>query len=299
MPTEAEPMPANRFQLCLGPATLAYCDFLCYYNNIIFIFLGGQPMDGCLDGCLVSVIIPAYNCAKFISKAVDSALAQDVPVEIIVVNDCSPDDLDQVMEAYTDQSQVRYLKNETNMGVAWSRNKGIRLSRGAYIAFLDADDCWEADKLKKQLQLMQEKNTVICSTARELMTLDGALTGYIIPVKTEYTFKDLLCQNLINCSSVLIKREVALEFPMHHDDCHEDYLMWLEVLKKYDRGCAVNEPLLKYRIHSTGKSGSKWHSAKLTYRTYRCMGYSHFRSACCFVQYAFHGVKKYFRWFLK
>lgn len=252
-----------------------------------------------MDEILVSVIIPAYNCANFIHMALDSALAQDVPMEILVINDRSPDKLDQAMEKYTQLPQVIYLTNEENLGVAETRNKGVRLARGKYIAFLDSDDYWEKDKLKKQLKLMEEKDTVICSTARELMNPDGSLTGYIIPVKTEFTFEDLRLQNQINCSSVLIRADVAKEFPMHHDDSHEDYLMWLEVLEKYGNGCAVNEPLLKYRITNTGKSGNKWNSAKMTYRTYRYMGFNFFRSALYFISYAFHGIRKYFRWFLK
>lgn len=220
-------------------------------------------------------------------------------MEILVINDCSPDNLDLVMQKYLKHSQIRYLKNEKNLGVAETRNKGVRLAQGDYIAFLDADDYWEADKLKKQLKLLQEKDAVICSTARELMTPDGKLTGYIIPVETEFSFEDLRLQNQINCSSVLMKREVALEFPMHHDDSHEDYLMWLEVLEKYGKGYAINEPLLKYRITDTGKSGNKWNSAKMTYRTYRYMGFGFYRSAMYFMSYAFHGIKKYFRWFLK
>lgn len=242
--------------------------------------------------------MPAYNCAKFISQALDSALVQDVPMEIIVINDCSKDNLDKVMESYRKYPQIRYLKNEKNLGVAASRNKGIAQARGKYIAFLDADDCWAEDKLKKQLKLIQEKNAVICSTARELMNLDGTLTGYVIPVSTEYNFSDIRMQNQINCSSVLMKTEVAKEFPMHHDDSHEDYLMWLEVLEKYGEGCAINEPLLKYRISNTGKSGGKWNSAKMTYRTYRYMGFGFFRSALYFISYAFHGIRKYFFWFL-
>lgn len=252
-----------------------------------------------MDEILVSVIIPAYRCANFIEKAVDSALGQEVPLEILVINDCSPENLDPVMEKYRADPQVRYLKNEENLGVAQTRNRGVRLARGEYIAFLDADDYWETEKLKKQLKLMREKKAVICSTARELMSLDGTLSGYVIPVQTEFTFRDLLLQNQINCSSVLIKREVALEFPMGHDDGHEDYLMWLEVLQKYGKGYAINEPLLKYRISDTGKSGSKWNSAKMTYRTYRYMGFGFFKTVYYFVNYAFHGVKKYFRWFLK
>lgn len=248
---------------------------------------------------LVSVIIPAYNCTAFIRQALDSALAQDVPVEIIVVNDCSQDDLDGLMEQYKNYHQIRYLKNKTNLGVAETRNRGVAAANGEYIAFLDADDYWETDKLKKQLKLIQETGTVICSTARELMDPDGTLTGHIIPVQTEFDFRDLMTHNQINCSSVLIKTAVAKEFPMHHDDGHEDYLMWLEVLQKYGKCCAINEPLLKYRITNTGKSGNKLNSAKMTYRTYRYMGFGVFKSNLCFINYAFHGIKKYFRWFLK
>lgn len=251
-----------------------------------------------MDEILVSVIIPAYNCANLISQALDSALAQDVTMEIIVINDCSVDDLDQVMDRYREHVNIRYLKNEQNLGVAATRNKGVSLARGKYIAFLDADDYWEKDKLKRQLRLMEEKNTVLCSTARELMNPDGTLTGYIIPVKTEFTFRDLRRHNQVNCSSVLIRADVAREFPMHHDDSHEDYLMWLEILEKYERGCAINEPLLKYRISNTGKSGNKLNSAKMTYMTYRYMGFGFLRSALFFISHAFHGMRKYFFWFL-
>lgn len=220
-------------------------------------------------------------------------------MEIIVINDCSQDSLDQVMEKYKKYPQIHYLKNEKNLGVAKTRNKGVALAQGKYVAFLDADDCWAKDKLKKQLALIQEKGTVLCSTARELMKPDGTLTGYVISVKTEYSFLDLQLQNQVNCSSVLIKTEVAKEFPMHHDDSHEDYLMWLEVLKKYGKGCAVNEPLLKYRISNTGKSGGKLQSAKMTYLTYRYMGFGLFWSIVCFISYAISGMKKYFFWFLE
>lgn len=252
-----------------------------------------------MDEVFVSIIIPAYNCTNFIRQALDSALAQDVPLEIIVINDCSKDDLDLVMKEYIRYPQIHYLQNEKNMGASATRNKGVALAKGKYVAFLDADDYWETDKLKKQLQRIEETQTVICSTARELMQPDGTLTGYVIPVKCEYTFRDIRLHNQINCSSVLIKTEVAREFPMCHDDCHEDYLMWLKVLQKYERGCAVNEPLLKYRVSNTGKSGSKLHSAMMTFRTYQHMGFGFFQSLICFISYATSGVRKYFRWFVR
>lgn len=252
-----------------------------------------------MEELLVSVIIPAHNGAKFIGQAIDSALIQDVPMEILVLDDGSTDDLDEVMAGYASEPRIRYLKNETNIGVAKTRNRGVSLAKGNYVAFLDADDYWMPGKLKKQLALMEEMGTVISSTARELLTMDGELTGHIIPVDKKITYNTLLLSNRINCSSVVIKTEVAREFPMHHDDSHEDYLMWLEVLKKYRVACAVNEPLLKYRISTTGKSGNKWNSAKMTFKVYRYMGFSLFRSVLHFCSYAFHGIIKYFDWFIK
>lgn len=252
-----------------------------------------------MEEILVSVVIPAYNSANRIHLALDSALAQDVPLEIIVINDCSRDNLDEVMERYLQFPQIRYFKNPENLRVAATRNRGVSLARGAYVAFLDSDDYWEKGKLQKQLALLAETGAVMCSTARELMNPDGSLTGHIIPVQTEYTYRDLLRQNPINCSSVVIRTAVAREFPMHHDDAHEDYLMWLEVLEKYGRCCAINEPLLKYRVTSTGESGTKLNSARMTFMTYRYKGFGFFRSMLYFVSYAFHGFRKYFSWFLK
>lgn len=251
------------------------------------------------DAVLVSVIIPAYNCAAYIDGAIESALQQDVPLEIIIIDDCSKDNLQSHILRYADNPQITYVRNERNMGVSASRNRGIAMAKGAYIALLDADDQWVPNKLARQIQLLEETGNVMCSTARELMTLDGTLSGYVIPVPTEYTYRDICFQNQVNCSSVVIRAEVAREFPMEHDDAHEDYIMWLKVLKKYNRGCAINEPLLRYRISSSGKSGNKLHSARLTFRTYRYMGFGFFRSLLYFLSYAYHGVKKYFWWFVK
>ena len=161
------------------------------------------------------------------------------------------------------------------------------------MAFLDADDWWEPDKLERQLEVMEREQVVLCSTARALVNPDGSPMGKVIPVKEQITYCELLKHNCINCSSVVIRREVAVEFPMHHEESHEDYIMWLEILQKYGSACAVNEPLLQYRLTNTGKSGSKLHSAKMTFGVYRCMGFGMGKSLLLFAGYAFHGIKKY------
>ncbi len=246
-----------------------------------------------MNNPIVSVVIPAYNCQATLKQAIDSALIQDVQLEIIVVDDCSPDDIKSVVAEYSCEV-VKYLRNEKNLGAAESRNVGVLAARGEYIAFLDADDYWEKEKLKKQLSLIKSTGYVMCATARELMKPDGSLTNRIIKVKEVITYKDLLKHNPINCSSVLIKTSVAREFPMHNADSHEDYIMWLEVLGKYSFACAINEPLLKYRLSNTGKSGNKFKSAAMTYKAYRYAGIGKFKSYLYFCNYVFNGIKKYY-----
>ena len=243
---------------------------------------------------LVSVIMPAYRCAGTIRAAIDSALCQDVDLEVIVINDRSPDNLEEVLAGYRQDERVVIVTNEENMGAARSRNRGVSLARGKYVAFLDSDDLWTPGKLVSQLAALEESGRVLCCTARELMTPAGELTGRVLPVAETITYRDLLKHNSIACSSVVLRADVAREFPMEHEDSHEDYILWLRILQKYGAARGINEPMLRYRLSDTGKSGSKLHSAKMTFKVYRYMGFSLPQSILCFASYAFHGVKKYF-----
>lgn len=247
-----------------------------------------------VEDILISVVLPAYNCKATIRQAIDSVLSQEVSLELIVIDDGSKEAIDDIMEAYTRDSRVIFLKNEKNMGVSATRNRGIQEARGEYIAFLDADDYWVKGKLKRQLELIAQTGMVLCATGRELITPDGKATGRIIAVKERITYKDMLQQNWINNSSVLVRREVLLEFPMEADDVHEDYLLWLKVLKKYHTVCAINEPLLKYRVDVNSKSGNKIKSAVMTYKTYRKAGMGRIQSCKSFISYCFAGIRKYY-----
>lgn len=241
----------------------------------------------------VSVIIPAYRCADTIADAIDSALMQGIPLEIIVVDDCPDAPIDHVMQRYEQEPCVRYIKNPHNLGAAQSRNRGVCAAKAPYVAFLDADDQWCAGKLEKQLAELEKTGAVLCCSARELMGADGIPTGRIIGVKQTITYRELLKHNSINCSSVVMRTDVAKEYPMEHEDSHEDYILWLKVLKKYGFACGINEPLLRYRLSNTGKSGGKLKSAKMTFRVYRYMGFGIFKSTLFFCSYALHGVGKY------
>lgn len=242
----------------------------------------------------VSVVIPVHNGAAYIGRALDSALEQTLPLEIIIIDDASTDDLMNVLEPYLQRPEIRLIRNQHNLGVAESRNKGVRSAAGKYIAFLDCDDWWEPGKLVRQLKLLEETGCVLCATGRRLVTPDGKQTDRIIGVKENLVYRDLLFQNPVNCSSVVVRRDVAAAFPMIHDECHEDYIMWLQILQKYRSACAINEPLLNYRLSDTVSPGNKLQSAGMTYKVYRHMGFGVFKSLICFVAYAFNGVKKYY-----
>ncbi len=243
---------------------------------------------------VVSVIMPAYCARDYIAQAIESVLIQDVPLELIVIDDASSDGTWDVLKRYRGRENVRCIRSRHNHGTASARNYGVSLARGTYIAYLDADDWWAEGKLKKQLNLMKRTGAVLSSTGRELMRADGTSTGKVIPVRDKITYRDLLRHNSINCSSVLIRREAALEFPMMHDrDSHEDYLTWLKVVRKYGFCAAVNEPCLKCRQSAGGKSRNKAKSALKTYRVYRYMGYGTVKSCSFFLSYAIHGVLKY------
>lgn len=241
----------------------------------------------------VSVVIPSYNSGRTIRQAVESALEQSVQVEVIIVDDGSQDDTESVLDAYRDDSRVRIIRNECNMGVAASRNRGVKEAACPYVAFLDSDDVWLPGKLEKQLELMNRTQSVLCSTARELISETGERTGRVIQVPERVTYRQLLRGNVINCSSVLVDRQAILKYPMGNDNIHEDYICWLQMLREYGTAVAVNEPLILYRQTRNSKSGSKLSSARKTFAVYRKMGYGLVRSCIYFVCYAVNGVIKY------
>ena len=242
---------------------------------------------------LISVIMPVYNGAATIKQAIDSVYRQNVPLELLVIDDGSTDQTVEILSAYQERPDFHYLKNVQNIGAAASRNRGVHEAHGQYIAFLDADDWWEDGKLNLQLDILKKTGRVLCSSGRELMNYDGSSTGKYIPVRETVSYRDLLRHNSINCSSVLLSKEVAAEFPMEHDDSHEDYLTWLKILRKYGPAVGINRPLLKYRMSKSSKSGDKKKSAIMTYKVYRYMGYSHIRCILYFISYAVHGLWKY------
>lgn len=124
-------------------------------------------------------------------------------------------------------------------------------------------------------------------------TPDGTCTGHVIHVPETIDYKKLLRGNIIPCSSVVMKKSVALQYPMDHDELHEDYITWLTMLKDGRSMTGIDEPFLKSRMAENGKSRNKIKSAVMTYKVYRYMKIPVWKSMYYFFCYAVAGIKKY------
>ena len=247
----------------------------------------GQP--------LVTVIIPLYNGARTIVETLRSACAQTVrELEILVIDDGSSDGGPALVEDFSrDDARVRLLRNEKNLGVGRTRNRGMREARGEYLAFLDSDDLWKPQKLQRQLALLEETGADLCFAAYAFIDEAGKETGreYRVPQSVDYD--GLLGENVIGCSTVVLRRSRTQGFWMDPHYFHEDYVFWLELLKSGRRAVGINEVLVLYR--TGGRSGNKLRAAKnrwIVYRKSQRLGF--WRSCGCFWRYVKGTRKKYF-----
>ena len=130
---------------------------------------------------LVSVIMPSYNTAEFISESIKSVQAQTYKNwELIIVDDCSTDRTDDIVQTFLTDKRIRYIKLEKNSGAAVARNRALREARGKWIAFLDSDDLWEPQKLEKQIQFMKESGYYFSYTNYCELNEDSSLNGRIV-----------------------------------------------------------------------------------------------------------------------
>jgi teichuronic acid biosynthesis glycosyltransferase TuaG len=243
---------------------------------------------------IVSVIIPVYNAFDVIEQSVMSVLNQSLhEIEIIIVDDCSSDCTIQIIEnLQSKDDRITLVKNETNEGVANTRNKGIANARGKYIAFLDSDDIWHPLKLQIQLECLERTGADICYSSYRFIDNQGIAIGseYIVPLSVDY--RGLLRENVIGCSTAVIRAEALRGFYMKKEYSHEDYVLWLELLRAGKKAVGVEQVLVDYR--TGGRSSDKLQAAKNRWIVYRkSQGLSLAVSLFYFSSYVFRAIKKF------
>jgi len=243
---------------------------------------------------LVTVIIPTYNSANTVEQSIESVINQTMPdFELIIVDDGSRDKTFEIIsEIAKKDSRIKVLKNEFNIGVAATRNNALKIASGKYIAFLDSDDIWAKEKLEKQIELLEKIDGDICFTSYRFVNLLGMplkRAPYIVPLKTDY--HRMLRENVIGLSTALVRVDALKGIEFDSRWFHEDYALWLSLLRNGKTAWGLQEVLVTYR--TGGRSSNLINVAKNRWKIYReHEGLSVIKSLYYFCCYAINGIKK-------
>lgn len=246
---------------------------------------------------LVSVIIPCYNGAKYISKTMDSVMSQTYPDwEMIIIDDGSTDESAEIVQAYRERESRIHLIRQENAGSAAARNSGIRVARGQYIALLDADDLWDGDFLWNQISYMKEKSSVCVYCSYRMIDGQGKEIFHPTIAKPVITVRDMYRRNYVGCLTGLYDcgkygkvylREELKSF-------RDDYAYWLDIVKLEGKIYGNPVILASYRVLSNSTTGRKGKLIKKQYRFYRkYLGLNRFRSLLNTALWGFSGIGKF------
>lgn len=242
--------------------------------------------------------MPNYNGGKYIAEAVESVLTQTYQHwELLIIDDCSADNSVEIAERYTKQDgRIKLFGTGTNSGSpAKPRNIGIENARGRYLAFLDSDDMWLPVKLETQLKLFSDSNTAIVFSNYEKIAEDGTRNNRIISAPEKLTFKQMLKSNYIGCLTAAYDTAKTGKQYFEHSH-HEDYLLWLTILRGGFTAVNTNTVCALYRARKNSVASNKIETLKWQWNIYRrFLGLSLFKSMYYYWFYAIQAFKKYIR----
>ena len=221
---------------------------------------------------LVSIIIPYYRKKLFFEKTIDSINSQTYKnFEIILIyDDNNRSDLLFVEKILKKIKNKKIIVNKKNLGVGISRNRGINKSKGKFLSFIDADDVWNRNKLKKQIKFMKKNSLDFSYSNYSIINEKGILIKKIKSPKT-IKFKNLLFSCDIALSSVTIKSNLLKNEKFSNIKTKEDYLLWLKLSQKNIKMMGIRENLIFWRKTNNSLSSSivqKFKDAFLVYNKY-------------------------------
>lgn len=243
---------------------------------------------------LVSIIMPTYNCAKFIGKTIETVIKQTYKNwELVIVDDCSKDNTEEIVNDYINtDKRIKYYRFSTNQGAAKARTKAMELANGNYMAFLDSDDLWEEDKLEKQIKFMEENDYNFTCTAYEQIDEKGNLLNKVIKTKKKANYNRILLDCPVGNSTVMYNVDKLGKFEVPNIRKRNDDALWLQILKKEKYIYGMNEVLMKYRIRSNSISSNKIDLIKYHWQLYRKI--EHLSIICSIFHICYWGIIKIF-----
>ena len=242
----------------------------------------------------VSIVVPVYNAGDSIADTIMSVLKQSYQdYELLLVDDASTDSSRAVLEGYASDN-IRILDNTCRKGAAGARNTGIMEATGRFIAFIDADDLWDAGKLSKQVAFMSDNDAAFSFTGYEFADEKGRGLGKIVRVPHTISYRQALRNTTIFTSTVMFDMEkLAREDILMPYVPSEDTATWWKVLKKTGVAYGLDESLTLYRRMGHSLSSNKLEAVSRIWNLYRKTEHlSVAYSLYCFCNWAVRAVAR-------
>ena len=244
---------------------------------------------------LVSIITPAYNAEQFLPETIASVLNQTyADWEMIIVNDCSTDRTEQVIQSFQEQdSRIRYLKMPKNSGPAAARDYALQHAKGRFLAFLDSDDLWLPEKLEQQISFMVNNDLGFSYTSYRRMSMDGSKLSRPMDLTGRVTYRSLLKNTQIATLTVMLDTQHTGPIEMAVDYGYDDMILWLSILKRIPYAMALKKDLARYRVVQNSVSSKYFRSASWVWDIYRKHeGISLLPSIWYLANYGFNATKR-------
>ena len=219
---------------------------------------------------LVSVVIPYYKKKEYFRETIDSVINQTYKnLEIIIIyDDNEKNDLKYIKDLTSKDNRIKLIINELNMGVGLSRNEALKIFKGEYVAFLDSDDIWLAEKIEKQINLMENQKILFSHTSYEIIDKFNKTIG-TLNAKENLSYSDLLKSCDIGLSTVILNAKIVEKNLFPSLKTKEDYVAWLKLAKKNIKIVGLNLPLTKWRKVSNSLSSSNIQKILDAFKVYR------------------------------
>ena len=224
-----------------------------------------------MNSPLVSVVMPLFEAASYVGDAVASVQAQTMSEwELIVVDDASTDGGPAIVDVIAARdSRVRLVRQPRNRGAAVARNAATERAGGRYIAFLDADDLWDPEKLERQVDFAAKGDHAFTHTWYRRIARDGAALGTVMRAPPRLSYRASLRANRIGCLTAMYDAERLGKVYAPDIPKRNDYVLWLQLLKRVEYAHCLPEVLAAYRISPGSISRNKLGLARHHYRLFR------------------------------
>ena len=243
---------------------------------------------------LISIIIPYYKKRNYILRAINSVLSQSYSnYEVIIVyNDRDTQDLYYLREIEKKDKRIKVIKDSAKLGAGYSRNVGIKKSKGQFIAFLDSDDEWKKNKLQIQLNFMNKNSCLMSHTSYEIINNKNKVIGYR-KAKKNLLYVDLLKSCDIGLSTVMLNKRILFNQKFPNIKTKEDYVLWLKLTKKNIKISGINIRLTKWRKLTDALSSNNIQKITDGFRVYNTyMKFNYFKSFIYLIKLSINSILK-------